>query len=112
MATGSVDFARELSRPVGPQHEDDEPVFGDADGPDPDGVAHESEFGENAVYKKISFFDSDIWHSVLMKLRNFDILLKKSSNNPGSLLKLKKLWSFFLLIENLQLFDSFAEFFD
>ena len=55
MAAGPVDFARELSRPVGPQHEDDEPVFGDADGPDPDGIAHESEFGENAVCKTFHF---------------------------------------------------------
>ena len=73
MATGSVDFARELPRPIGPQHEDDEPVFGDADGPDPDGVAHECEFGENAVCKKVSFLTPIFSTSVLMKSRySFD----------------------------------------
>ncbi len=49
MSSGSVDFIGELSRPVGSQHEDNEPIFGDTDGPDPDGVAHERKLRENPI---------------------------------------------------------------
>ena len=36
---------------TGPEHEDDEAVAGDADGPDTDGVAHQRELVEDGVWK-------------------------------------------------------------